>query len=518
MISSGRRAGSVRSTSGDDSGSIGYSPHGPDAGQGSHAPRFGRRASPGSNPTGSGMDMDPPRIPSSGRGAPAGGGIIPRGPSSGSAPPSGAAAGSAGGMSSKLAGLQRLKEASTARLASRIPSANGRTSGETGGYVPSAMTNPQPARNLPARTNSGGRSGGFSSSAAGGSSAGPSSSSARSASTGPALAAAGRPPSGRSAGSAAGGGSSGYGGSNTRQQQQPSFGSAPSGAMAPGGGYSRNAAGGSAAGEYGSGNTAAARRQALAAPPPAPPQPAEPKPKPRPAARAPPPLAHDHPHGGEDLGFKAGGGGFGGGGFGGGGGGFGGGSIPPGAEEDVPSGPMVECPTCGRSFNEMAYSKHAKICEKVFATKRKPVNMAAKRLEGSEAVKFFDLRKGQPKSEAKQQQPAAGGRGPAARGAGLDDRPLPGSKAPKWKTQSDQLRAAMAANRQIADAKSKGMDIKNIKFDSGPSVPDDRVQCPHCGRKFAELTAERHIPKCKDIMAKPGRLAAGGGRGAHMRR
>ncbi|GIL87777.1 hypothetical protein Vretimale_13062, partial [Volvox reticuliferus] len=271
MISSGRRAGNVRSTSGDDSASIGYSPHSSDSGQGSHVPRFGRRASPGSTPTGSGMDMDPPRIPSSGRGMPAGGGILPRGPTSGSGAPSGAAAvasagtaggGSAGGMSSKLAGLQRLKEASTARLASRIPSANGRTSGETGGYVPSAMTNPQPARNLPARTNSGGRSGGFGGSAGGngsaaaggggyGSGPGPSTSSARSASTGPAMTASGRPPSGRSTGHTAGGGSSGYGGSSTRQQQQPSFGSAASGAAAPGGGYGRNAAAGSSAREYG---------------------------------------------------------------------------------------------------------------------------------------------------------------------------------------------------------------------------------------------------------------------------
>lgn len=174
---------------------------------------------------------------------------------------------------------------------------------------------------------------------------------------------------------------------------------------------------------------------------------------------------------------------------------------------------MVECPTCGRSFNEKAYQKHGKVCAKVFAQKRKPVNMAAKRLEGiPEAAKFFDLKKGVPKSEAK---PAAA---PAGRGGynALDSRPVPAQKVPKWKQQSAQLRAAMAANRQVVDAKAQGKDLRSLP--PAPSMPDDRVPCPHCGRKFAELAAERHIPRCKDIMAKPGRLQAGGGRGAHMRR
>lgn len=81
------------------------------------------------------MDMEPPRVGPSSR--PAAGGI-PRGPPTGatssttaSSTGAGSGAGGSGGMSSKLSGLQRLKEASNARLANRIPSANGsRPSGE----------------------------------------------------------------------------------------------------------------------------------------------------------------------------------------------------------------------------------------------------------------------------------------------------------------------------------------------------------------------------------------------------
>lgn len=29
-----------------------------------------------------------------------------------------------------------------------------------------------------------------------------------------------------------------------------------------------------------------------------------------------------------------------------------------------------------------------------------------------------------------------------------------------------------------------------------PSSNPDYVQCPHCGRRFNETAAERHIPKC----------------------
>ena len=84
---------------------------------------------------------------------------------------------------------------------------------------------------------------------------------------------------------------------------------------------------------------------------------------------------------------------------------------------------LNECKGCGRTFNDEAFAKHARICKKVFQTKRKVFNSQAKRLVSQEQKKLV--------LQAKKPKPAA----TQAQGQ------------PKWKNQSEQFRMAMRAAR-----------------------------------------------------------------------
>ena len=75
---------------------------------------------------------------------------------------------------------------------------------------------------------------------------------------------------------------------------------------------------------------------------------------------------------------------------------------------------------------------------------------------------------------------------------------------PKWKQQHEQLKRAMQAMKGGGSAQ----EAAPIEIDDG------REQCPHCNRKFNPDVAERHIPKCAEMKAKPSMLQRGSGRGA----
>ncbi len=149
---------------------------------------------------------------------------------------------------------------------------------------------------------------------------------------------------------------------------------------------------------------------------------------------------------------------------------------------------LFPCPDCGRKFNKKALARHQNICRKVFQQKRKAFDASKARLS-----EFG----GQDKQLVKSVKKA-----PARR--------APKGKSGKWKRQSEALREAMRANKIYAQAEAEGKPLPPMS--STPTVDPDLVPCPHCGRSFNETAAARHIPRCRDIKAKPKRLMKGSGR------
>ena len=199
-------------------------------------------------------------------------------------------------------------------------------------------------------------------------------------------------------------------------------------------------------------------------------------------------------------------------------------SVPDGAD----AGPtkLTPCATCGRKFAARALEIHTRSCGK--SATRKKFDASKARAAGTEVEKFQGeaaragrgprggvASKSQPRNYLKTAAKAAmGGAGGTQRrptgGAALDiSPPKPGKPVPKWKKQSEMLRAGLSG----ASGKGGGGGGAMTEYSAG----DDLEQCPHCLRKFNETAAARHIPQCRNIQAKPTRLQKGGGRGAHHR-
>ncbi|CAD8088726.1 unnamed protein product [Paramecium primaurelia] len=145
---------------------------------------------------------------------------------------------------------------------------------------------------------------------------------------------------------------------------------------------------------------------------------------------------------------------------------------------------LIECPEgCGRKFKRSALQKHIKVCKKVFQEKRKAFDTKEHRIINQDHAKL--LQKQQQEEQIQQQQQQKKKQIQTK----IDDRPLQGQKKPKWKQQSEQFRAAMKLNKGVPLTQQEQVAIEEV---------DDRVQCEHCGRKFNEQTALKHIPSCKE--------------------
>eukprot|EP00466_Bigelowiella_natans_P019873 jgi/Bigna1/75893/fgenesh1_pg.37_\ len=150
-----------------------------------------------------------------------------------------------------------------------------------------------------------------------------------------------------------------------------------------------------------------------------------------------------------------------------------------------PFGPAVPvqlhpCPHCGRKFNKNALARHLKL--KVCLKKRKPMKVTV--LDGDTAKASKEAQRNNRSSNRKFER--------------LQKKKEEQKKIPKWKLQRMQLQEAMKAGRQIKEALASGKSLADLPPPTS-SVPDGRVACSNCGRKFNEDRIAKHMSICKKI-------------------
>lgn len=178
---------------------------------------------------------------------------------------------------------------------------------------------------------------------------------------------------------------------------------------------------------------------------------------------------------------------------------------------------MQQCAHCGRSFNEIAYAKHSKICLKVFVKKRKPFDAAKHRLQDlipdARASKKISSNHrssaGRSATRSVAQRPADTSQ--------QQQQPGPSTR-PDWRAQSESFRQAMKLARVVRKAEEYSSktgiplrDIIPLHNSQQDPVYDSYITCPTCSRRFSEQAGSRHIPQCRGIVAKPSRLLAHSG-------
>nr|XP_021194912.2 LOW QUALITY PROTEIN: zinc finger C2HC domain-containing protein 1C [Helicoverpa armigera] len=140
----------------------------------------------------------------------------------------------------------------------------------------------------------------------------------------------------------------------------------------------------------------------------------------------------------------------------------------------------VACVVCGRHFAPDRIEKHQEICKKAKAKKRKPFDALKHRLAGTEAEPFISKLRKAPANATSN-----------ASSNTKVSKPLNSN----WRQKHEEFIAAIRAAKQVQAHISAGGKLSDLP-PPPPSENPDYVQCPHCGRRFNQQAAERHIPKC----------------------
>jgi len=156
---------------------------------------------------------------------------------------------------------------------------------------------------------------------------------------------------------------------------------------------------------------------------------------------------------------------------------------------------LIPCNGCGRNFRPEAHAKHVGICKKVFQDKRKVYNTTEHRLpDAADAPELAEVRR---------RAALATKKGEVGIGDTSKDKKDKKEVKNNWRIKSEQFRAAMKDAQIVKQFQKEGRPMSELPPPraTNPEL-DDRTQCPHCGRKFAQQAAERHIPACAKTKAK----------------
>jgi hypothetical protein len=160
--------------------------------------------------------------------------------------------------------------------------------------------------------------------------------------------------------------------------------------------------------------------------------------------------------------------------------------------------PLVPCNICGRNFRASIIRRHEGAC-KVAGKKRRVFDSKSNRLQGIDGMD-------EVMQQVPQRKGASKGAPPSRGGGSVAEKPVAANAMPKWKLQHQQFQLALQAIKHTSNPAAAGPP---------PPMPeslDDRIPCPHCSRRFARETAERHIPSCAKTINKPKGLVRPGGR------
>ncbi|CAF0845417.1 unnamed protein product [Adineta ricciae] len=156
----------------------------------------------------------------------------------------------------------------------------------------------------------------------------------------------------------------------------------------------------------------------------------------------------------------------------------GGGMAPPFETGSSSSAGLYPCSICNRTFASDRIQQHEDACKRAHK-QRKVFDSTKQRVQGTEAAAFF--RKG---------------------GKGRSQPSKPQIPKSNWRQKHNDFIQAIRYAKQASHHEKSGGRLADLP-PPPTSVNPDYVQCPHCGRNYAPNVAERHIPKCANIIAKP---------------